>query len=377
MRICIVGAGAVGGYIASLLAFSEAADTSVLARGTTLAAVHRHSLDHDGPHSGGLRVQTSDGMVTVAVRAAGSAAELGPQDVVVLAVKAQAAPAAVASIGPLLGPSTVVLPAMNGVPWWFFDRIGEGSIGEDSIGEDSIVEDSTAADGADPASADGFGGPCAGMHLSSVDPGGAMARAVPVSRVLGVVVHFSASSPAPGVVRHFSGDRLIIGEPSGLASARLEAVAQVLREAGFTIDVSDQIRQAAWYKLWGNLTVNPVSALTGATAGQILDDSLVRSFCESAMMEAREIGARIGCPIAELPADRNLVTRKLGDFRTSMLQDALAGRSLELDALTGAVREIGAVVGVPTPYVDALHGLARLAEQVRLNGAGASKGPAS
>jgi 2-dehydropantoate 2-reductase len=352
MRICIVGAGAVGGYIASLLAFSEAADTSVLARGTTLAAVHRHSLDHDGPHSGGLRVQTSDGMVTVAVRAAGSAAELGPQDAVVLAVKAQAAPAAVASIGPLLGPSTVVLPAMNGVPWWFFDRTGEGN--------------------ADPASGNGFGGACAGMHLSSVDPGGAMARAVPVSRVLGVVVHFSASSPAPGVVRHFSGDRLIIGEPSGMASARLEAVAQVLREAGFTIDVSGQIRQETWYKLWGNLTVNPVSALTGATAGQILDDSLVRSFCESAMLEAREIGARIGCPIAELPADRNLVTRKLGDFRTSMLQDALAGRSLELDALTGAVREIGAVVGVPTPYVDALHGLARLAEHVRLSAAPAS-----
>ena len=350
MRICIVGAGAVGGYIASLLAFSEAADTSVLARGATLAALHRHSLDHDGPHSGGLRVQTNDGVVTVAVRAAGSATELGPQDVVVLAVKAQAAPAAAAAIGPLLGPSTVVLPAMNGVPWWFFDRVDEGGVDES-------------------AGADEFGGPCAGVHLSSVDPGGTMARAISVSRVLGVVVHFSASSPAPGVVRHFSGDRLIIGEPSGLASARLAAVAGVLREAGFTVDVSDQIRQAAWYKLWGNLTVNPVSALTGATSGQILDDSLVRAFCESAMLEAREIGARIGCPIAELPADRNLVTRKLGDFRTSMLQDALAGRPLELDALTGAIREIGAIVGVPTPCVDALHGLARLAEHVRLHSA--------
>jgi 2-dehydropantoate 2-reductase len=270
--------------------------------------------------------------------------------VVVLAVKAQAAPAAVAAIGPLLGPATVVLPAMNGVPWWYFDRVDAG----------------TVEGGADPG---GFGGPCAGMHLSSVDPGGAMARAVPVSQVLGVVVHFSASSPAPGVVRHFSGDRLIIGEPAGRASARLEAVADVLSEAGFTVDVSDRIRQAAWYKLWGNLTVNPVSALTGATAGQILDDSLVRSFCESAMLEAREIGARIGCPIAELPGERNVVTRKLGDFRSSMLHDALAGRPLELDALTGAVREIGAVVGVPTPYVDALHGLARLAEHVRLRNA--------
>jgi 2-dehydropantoate 2-reductase len=348
MRICIVGAGAVGGYIASLLAFSEAADTAVLARGATLAALHRHSLDHDGPHSGGLRVQTNDGVVTVAVRAAGSAAEIGPQDVVVLAVKAQSAPAAVASIGPLLGPSTVVLPAMNGVPWWFFDRVEEGSADQGAAGR-----------------AGDFGGPCAGMHLSSVDPGGEMARAVPVSRVLGVVVHFSASSPAPGAVRHFSGDRLIIGEPSGAASARLAAVAEVLGEAGFTVDVSDRIRQDVWYKLWGNLTVNPVSALTGATSGQILDDSLVRAFCESAMLEAREIGARIGCPIAELPADRNAVTRKLGDFRTSMLQDALAGRPLELDALTGAVREIGAITGVPTPCVDALHGLARLAEHVR------------
>jgi 2-dehydropantoate 2-reductase len=342
MRVCVVGAGAVGGYIASLLAFSEAADTSVLARGETLAALHRHSLDHDGPRSGGVRVLTADGMVTVAVRAAGSAAELGEQDVVVLAVKAQAAPAAVASVAPLLGPSTVVLPAMNGVPWWFFDG-PEG-----------------------PGRPGGFGGPCAGRHLASVDPGGAMARAIPVSRVLGCVVHFSASSPEPGVVRHFSGDRLIVGEPSGAATPRLDAVVTVLREAGFTVDVSDRIRQDAWYKLWGNLTINPVSALTGATSGAILDDPLVRGFCEAAMLEAREIGARIGCPIAELPADRSAVTRKLGDFRTSMLQDAAAGRPLELDALTGAVREIGAITGVPTPYVDALHGLSRLAEQVRL-----------
>jgi 2-dehydropantoate 2-reductase len=344
MRICIVGAGAVGGYIASRLAFAEAAQTSVLARGATLAALRRHTLQ--GPRSnghgllrGGLRVQAPDGMVTVEVGASASAAELGRQDVVVLAVKAQSAPAAVASLGPLLGPSTVVLPLLNGVPWWFFDG--------------------------------GFGGPCAGIHLSSVDPGGAMARAVPVSRVLGAVVHFSASSPAPGVVRHFSGDRLIIGEPSGAASARLDAVAAVLREAGLSIDISAAIRQDAWYKLWGNLTVNPVSALTGATAGQILDDSLVRAFCESAMLEAREIGARIGCPIAQMPADRNLVTRKLGDFRTSMLQDAEAGRPLELDALTGAVREIGAIVGVPTPAVDALHGLSGLAERVRLQRAAA------
>jgi 2-dehydropantoate 2-reductase len=323
MRICIVGAGAIGGYIAGSLASAEAADTSVLARGATLAALRES----------GLRVESaSSGTLTVPLRASDSATSLGPQDVVVLAVKAQSAPAAVASMVPLLGPSTVVLPALNGVPWWFFD---------------------------------GFGGLCSGRHLDSVDPGGTMAATVPVSRVIGTVVHFSCSSPAPGVVRHFNGNRLILGEPSGVDSDRLSAVTEVLRKAGFTIDVSGNIRVDVWYKLWGNLTVNPVSALTGATAGKILDDDLVRAFCESAMLEAREIGARIGCPIEETPADRGVVTRKLGDFRTSMLQDAEAGRPLELDALTGAVREIGALVGVPTPYTDALHGLSRLAEKVR------------
>jgi 2-dehydropantoate 2-reductase len=254
-------------------------------------------------------------------------------DVVILAVKAQSAPAAVASLVPLLRPDTVVLPALNGVPWWFFD---------------------------------GFGGPCEGARLDSVDPGGIMAAAVPVSRVIGTVVHLSCSSPSPGVVRHVNGDRLILGEPSGVESDRLSAVTAVLRKADFTIDVSDNIRSDAWYKLWGNLTMNPVSALTGATSGQILDDDLVGEFCAAAMLEAREIGARIGCPIKETPADRFAVARLLGDFRTSMLQDAEAGRKLELDALTGAVREIGARAGVPTPYIDALHGLSRLAERVRL-----------
>jgi 2-dehydropantoate 2-reductase len=328
MRVCIVGAGAIGGYIAGRLALSGAAETSVLARGATLEALR----------SRGLRVQSSgpEGPAeeVASVVAADSAAELGPQDVVVVAVKAQSAPAAVESMEPLLGPSTVVLPALNGVPWWFFD---------------------------------GFGGRCKGAHLNTVDPGGKMAAIVPASRVIGTVVHFSCSSPAPAVVRHFNGERLILGEPSGIATDRLSAVSAVLCEAGFTIDLSNNIRTDAWYKLWGNLTVNPVSALTGATAGQILADDLVRTFCESAMLEAREIGARIGCPISQSPTDRNAITRKLGNFRTSMLQDAEAGRRLELDALTGAVREIGVLVGVPTPAVDALHGLTRLAEHVRLN----------
>jgi 2-dehydropantoate 2-reductase len=321
MRICVVGAGAIGGVIAAGLD-TAGADVCVLARGATLAAIR----------NSGLRVESADAAVTAKPRACDDGAELGQQDVVILAVKAQSLPAAVSAIGPLLGPDTAVLSTLNGVPWWFFD---------------------------------GFGGPCAGRHLDSVDPGGRIASVIPVSRVVGGTVHMSASSPEPGVVRRYSGNGLIIGEPDGTDSPRLARLAAVLREAGLDITVSARIREDIWYKLWGNLTVNPVSALTGATADQILDDDLVRVFCESAMLEAREIGARIGCPIDQTPADRGVVTRKLGAFRTSMLQDAEAGRTLELDALTGAVREIGAIVGVPTPYVDALHGLTRLSARAR------------
>jgi 2-dehydropantoate 2-reductase len=321
MRICVVGAGAIGGFIAAGLA-TGGTDTSVLARGATLGAIRAH----------GLRVESPDGTATVKVTASDDATELGAQDAVILAVKAQSAPAVARGLGPLLGPHSVVLSTLNGVPWWFFE---------------------------------GFGGPCEGRHLDSVDPGGTVARAIPVGRVIGGTVHLSASSPAPGVIRRHSGNGIIIGEPSGSDTTRLANLAAALRSAGMNVTVSANIRADVWYKLWGNLTVNPVSALTGATADQILDDDLVRAFCQSAMLETREIGARIGCPITETPADRNLVTRKLGAFRTSMLQDAEAGRALELDALTGAVREIGAIVGVPTPCVDALHGLSRLAASVR------------
>jgi 2-dehydropantoate 2-reductase len=327
MRICVVGAGAIGGIIAAGLG-AAGADVSVLARGATLAAIK----------SRGLRVESADGTIVVKVPASDDGAELGEQDAAIIAVKAQSLPAVVTGIGPLLGAGTAVLSTLNGVPWWFFD--GPGGPG-------------------------GFGGPCAGRHLDSVDPGGRVAAAIPVSHVIGGTVHMSASSPEPGVIRRYAGNGLIIGEPDGASSPRVSRLAGVLRDAGFDITVSSRIREDIWYKLWGNLTVNPVSALTGATADQILDDDLVRVFCESAMLEAREIGARIGCPIDQTPTDRNAVTRKLGSFRTSMLQDADTGRTLELDALTGAVREIGAIVGVPTPYVDALHGLTRLSALVR------------
>ena len=320
MRVCVLGAGAIGGFIGTRLA-AAGVETSALARGVTLAALRAH----------GWRAESGGRLITAPVRASADPSELGEQDLVVLAVKAHSVPSAASVIGPLLGPQTMLLTAMNGVPWWFFD---------------------------------GFGGPCQGHHLESVDPGGKVAAAIPVRHVIGGVVHVSCSVPEPGVVRHHHGTGLIVGEPDHSVSPRIRALAGILEAGGFEITVSDRIHTDVWYKLWGNMTVNPVSVLTGATADRILDDDLVRAFCQAAMREAQEIGARIGCPIAESPEDRNKITRKLGAFRTSMLQDAAAGRPLELDALVGAVREIGAAVGVPSPATDALHGLTRLHAQV-------------
>jgi 2-dehydropantoate 2-reductase len=321
MRVCVLGAGAIGGFIGGKLA-AAGVETSAVARGATLAALRTH----------GWRVESGGDRLTAPVRASAKPADLGEQDLVILAVKAQSAASAAAVIGPLLGPQTMVLTAMNGVPWWFFD---------------------------------GFGGPCRGHHLDSVDPGGTIAAAIPVGHVIGGVVHMSCSVAEPGLVRHHNGTGVIIGEPGNGTTQRVDDLAGVLRSGGLEVTVSAEIRNDIWYKLWGNLTINPVSALTGATADRILDDDLVRAFCESAMREAQEIGARIGCPITETPADRNKVTRKLGAFKSSMLQDAEAGRSLELSALAGAVREIGAMAGVPTPAVDALFGLTRLSAEVR------------
>jgi 2-dehydropantoate 2-reductase len=215
---------------------------------------------------------------------------------------------------------------MNGVPWWFCDSL------------------------------EAFGG----QPLESVDPGGKIASAIPFRHVVGCVVHASASSSEPGVVDHKMGRGLIIGEPAGGMSARVDRLARVLREAGFDVTVSANVRQDVWYKLWGNLTMNPVSAITGATIDRLLRDPLVREFCSAAMREAARLGERLGCVIDQSPEDRHGVTAKLGAFKTSMLQDAEAGRPIELDAIVGAVHEISRRLGVPTPNIDALFGLARL-----------------
>jgi 2-dehydropantoate 2-reductase len=321
VKICVVGAGAIGGFLGTRLALDPGNAVAALARGTTLVALRDH----------GWRLRQGGELLTApAAAAADDPRELGSHDLVILALKAQSLPALAPTLAPLFSPDTLVLPAMNGVPWWF----GAGT----------------------PA--------LAARPLESVDPGGAIAAAIPVSRVVGCVVHASASIAEPGVTSHRMGRGLIVGEPAGGDSARVIRLGELFTRAGFEVTCSPRIRYDVWYKLWGNMTMNPVSALTGATTDRVLDDELVRTFCAGAMREAAAVGARIGCDVRESADDRQAVTRKLGVFKTSMLQDVEAGRSLELDALVGAVHEIGARVGVATPMIDALFGLTRLFGQV-------------
>ena len=320
-KIAIVGAGAIGGWLGVHLA-RAGAQLSVLARGDTLAALQNNGLQL---HQGGE-------LHRVPVHASNDAAALGVQDLVVISVKAPALATVAQQIGPLLGPHTVVLTAMNGVPWWFLQ---------------------------------GFGGPVQGRALASIDPQGAIARAIPPAYIVGCVVHASCSVDAPGVVRHHFGDGLIVGEPSGQSTPRVQALHALLQKAGFNATLSPQIQKDIWFKLWGNMTVNPISAITGATSDRLLDDDLVRGFMSNVMLEAKAIGERIGIPIAQAPEDRHAVTRKLGAFKTSMLQDVQAGRPVELDALVSAVRELGALTGVATPFTDALLGLSRLHARVQ------------
>jgi 2-dehydropantoate 2-reductase len=325
MKVTIFGAGAIGGFLGTRLAQSGC-EVAAVARGATADALRAH----------GWRLQTGNSVVTMPARVAEKPSELGPQDLVVVAVKGPALVSIATAISPLLNRETIVMTAMNGLPWWFFHE---------------------------------FGGECAGTQLASIDPDGAIAAGIPARHIVGCVVHASCASPEPGLTRHNVGNRLIIGEPGsdnkGGDSPRVRSLAATLARAGFDVEVSACIQRDVWYKLWGNMTMNPVSALTGATVDRALDDPLVNGFCLEVMREAAAIGARIGCPIEQSGEDRNAVTRKLGAFKTSMLQDVEAGRPVEIDVLLSAVREIGQKVGERTPQLDALLGLSRLHARTR------------
>ena len=316
MKVCIYGVGAIGGWMAAHLAKAGCA-VSAVARGATLQALQTQ----------GLTLYQGGQVIQVPMKASADPGELGVQDVVIVAVKAPALSEVAAQLAPLLGPHTVVFTAMNGVPWWFLQ---------------------------------GFGGAVAGTRLQTIDPTGSIAQGIPAAHVLGGVVHASCAVDAPGVIRHHFGNGLIVGEPSGQSTARVQGWVDLLVRAGFQASVSAQIQKDIWYKLWGNMTVNPISGMTGATTDKILNDDLVRGFISTVMLEAKAIGERLGIPIDQQPEDRHAITRKLGAFKTSMLQDVEAGKSIELDALVSAVRELGQLTQVSTPFTDALLGLSRL-----------------
>ena len=324
MKICIIGLGSIGGYLAMRLA-QAGRDVCAVARGATLQSVQQHGLllSH---------VDAPEQRNSVPLTVSDSPAQLGPQDLVIVALKTTALDALPSLIGPLLGPQTMVMWAMNGVPYWLMK------------GLDARWRD---------------------IRLEATDPGGRLEAAIDPGRIIACVAHMAASCPKPGHVVQAFGDRFIIGEPGGAQTERLAAVTQALSVPGIGLEVSDAIEEAIWLKLWGNMTMNPVSALTGATLDRILDEPMVRRFVSAAMLEATAIGDRIGLSVGMTPEDRHAITRKLGAVRTSMLQDVQAGRAIELDALTASVSELGLRIGIETPNIDALLGMTRLFDAIR------------
>jgi 2-dehydropantoate 2-reductase len=313
MKIGVIGAGAIGGWVAARLALAGN-PVSVLARGSTLEALQQGLSIRENNVSAEARFQTSADPTV-----------LGPQDLLVIAVKAPALAKVALRMTPMIGPETLIVPMLNGVPWWFLD----------------------------------------GEPLSSVDPGSQIAAFIPPDKLIGCVVHAACRRTAPAIVEVAHADKLILGELHGGTSERVRALADLFEQAGIRTEVSDNVRRAIWYKLWGNMTMNPLSALTGATADRLLTNDGLKPFILACMAEAAAVGAAIGCPISESGEDRMAVTARLGAFKTSMLQDVEAGRTIELEALVGAPREIGHRVGVPTPNIDTLYAITRLMAESR------------
>jgi 2-dehydropantoate 2-reductase len=318
MKYCIYGLGAVGGLIGGRLA-TAGLHVSSLVRG--------HALTH--VRENGLKLICHGREEVAKVEVSDQPEALGPQDVIFLTVKNTSIASAATNIAALMHERTVVVSAMNGVPWWFYHGLG-----------------------IDPAKR---------QRLESIDPGGIVSQAISPERVVGCVSNLSASTPEPGTVVYAPNPKFTFGEPTGGASSdRCAALIADMKAAGLDVHAAQSIQQTIWFKLWGNMTVNPISAITGATGDRIVDDPLVRDFMARCMNEAREAGARLGIHLDAEPEARFEATRRLGAFRTSMLQDVGANKPLELDALVGTVREIASHVGVATPNIDALFGLARL-----------------
>jgi len=320
VKICIVGAGAIGGYLGARLALAGEAVTFI-ARNRNLDAINAR----------GFRLIEEDGREqTAAVRAVQRMADAGPQDAVLLTVKAHQVADLLPGLRALFGPQTAVVTMINGVPWWYFHQLA---------------------------------GPYEGRQLDSVDPGGRIAAAIEPERVIGAVVYPAAELVEPGVVRVIEGNRFTLGEPDGTRSPRVEALAHSLMKAGFKAPVSRDIRAEIWVKLWGNLSFNPISALTHATLQDICRFAPTRALAAAMMAEAQAVGQALGVPFKISLEQRIAGAEAVGAHKTSMLQDVENGRALELQALVGAVIELGRITGVATPTIDAVHAMVALLGQ--------------
>lgn len=317
MKICIFGAGAIGGYMGVKLA-QAGADVSLVARGPHLAAMNDKGL---------TLIEEDKDPVTVAVTASDNPADLGPQDYVIVTLKAHSVPPVVPAMQPLIGDHTTIVSGVNGVPWWYFHKIG------------TDLE---------------------GTQLDSVDPGNAQWDGFGPDRVLGCVVYPAAEVSEPGTIRHIEGNRFSLGEPDGSKSDRAVALSQALSAAGLKAPVRPRLRDEIWVKLWGNLSFNPISALTHATLDVLCTDDGTRAVARGMMVEAQEIAEKLG---VKFPID---VERRIdggaavGAHRTSMLQDLDAGRPMEIDALVGSVQELGRITDTPTPTIDTVLALVQL-----------------
>jgi 2-dehydropantoate 2-reductase len=320
MKIAVIGAGAIGGLVGARLALAGE-DVTFIVRGANLEAIRAH----------GIRLEETDGRAAVAqVKATDDYAAAGPQDLVVLAVKAHQVGDVAGRIGGLFGPETAVVTMQNGIPFWYFHR---------------------------------HGGEYEGRSVRSVDADGALAHAIPPERILGCVVYPAAELVAPGVIRHIEGSRFPLGELDGGSSARIARVAACFEAAGFKSPVLDDIRAEIWLKLWGNLSFNPISALAHSTLVDICQHPLARDLAANMMREAEAVAAKLGIAFRVSLERRIAGAEKIGKHKTSMLQDVEAGRGPEIDALVGAVIELARMTGTPTPHIDSAYALVKLLEQ--------------
>jgi 2-dehydropantoate 2-reductase len=318
MKIAIIGAGAIGGYVGVKLALAGE-DVTCIVRGASLQAIRRR----------GLKLITDDGAELTAsnVKATNDYAEAGMQDIVVLAVKAHQVEAVADDLPQLLGPDSVIVTMQNGIPFWYFQ---------------------------------GYGGKLAGTAIKSVDPSGLLARKIPARQIIGCVVYPASELVAPGVIQHIEGDRFPVGELDGSISERVTRISRCFTNAGFKAPVLDNIRAEIWLKLWGNLTFNPISSLAHATLVDICQYPLTRELAANMMREAQAIACKLGIEFRVSLEKRIAGAERVGKHKTSMLQDVEAGRDPEIDALVGSVVELGRLTDTPTPHIETVYALVKL-----------------